>query len=100
VSAFVRTLASAAKVLKSIFYFKDTTMQEVKNVFDALKRDGHEEAFAPTETDLFIATDLAAGTLEKIELLRQRVEMGTPLWHRNDRADYDGLVGVIRPRAK
>jgi len=30
--------------------------------------------------------------------LRRRVEQGTPLWHLNDRHDYSGLTGAIRPR--
>jgi hypothetical protein len=30
--------------------------------------------------------------------LRKRVELGQPLWHRDDRVDYAGLTGAIRPR--
>jgi len=70
----------------------------VRNVFDAIDRDGHDENFVPLDRDVFVPSDLAAGTPEKIELLRQRVEMGVPLWHEQDRADYNDLVGVIRPR--
>ena len=43
-------------------------------------------------------TDAPAGSNEKIEILRKRVELGQPLWHTDDRVDYAGLTGVIRPR--
>lgn len=75
-------------------------MKEMQNVFDAINRDGHDEDFVPMECDSFVPTDLAAGTPEKMELLRRRVEMGVPLWHERDRGDYEDLVGVIRPRSR
>lgn len=49
------------------------------NVFEAIAREGHEESFVPVETDEFEATDLAAGSREKIELLRRRVELGVAI---------------------
>ncbi len=73
-------------------------MRRYRNVFKAIAREGHEESFVPVETDEFEPTDLAAGSWEKIELLRQRVEMGVSMWHDTDRSDFDGLVGAIRPR--
>jgi len=39
-----------------------------------------------------------SGLLEKIEILRKRLELGLPLWHDSDRYDYNGLTGAIRPR--
>ena len=30
--------------------------------------------------------------------LRKRIENGLPLWHDEDRYDYNGLTGAIRPR--
>ncbi len=74
--------------------------QVVRSVFDALVRTGHDEDFEPVECSEFVPTDLAAGTPEKIELLRRRVEIGAPLWHERDRADYDDLVGAVRPRSR
>ena len=44
------------------------------------------------------ATDAPAGSPDKIEVLRRRVELGEPLWHVDDRVDYSGLTGAIRPR--
>ena len=39
----------------------------------------------------------ATGKVLKYEL-RRRVELGLPLWHNNDRHDYSGLTGAVRPR--
>jgi hypothetical protein len=69
-----------------------------KNVFEAILKYGHDEDFDPEVNDLFFPTDAPAGSAEKIEILRRRVERGQPLWHRDDRVDYAGLTGVIRPR--
>ena len=77
----------------------NATKRNARNVFDEIIRDGHDEQFVPMECDSFVPSDLAAGTPDKIELLRQRVEMGVPLWHERDRADFENLVGVIRPRS-
>ena len=74
-------------------------MRRYRNVFEAIACQGHEESFVPVETVEFEPTDLSAGSREKIELLRRRVEMGVPMWHDADRSDYSGLVGTIRPRA-
>ena len=67
-------------------------------MFEAIVRDGHDEDFFPMERGAFVPSDQAVGTPEKIELLRQRVEMGVPLWHEQDRSDYHDLVAVVRPR--
>jgi hypothetical protein len=69
-----------------------------ENVFEAILKYGHDEDFAPAESDNFIPTDAPAGSADKIEILRQRVELGQPLWHLEDRVDYSGLTGAIRPR--
>ena len=73
-------------------------MSEVRNVFEAILKYGHDEDFAPIEGDEFEATNAPAGSDEKLAILRRRVEQGTPLWHLNDRFDYSGLTGAIRPR--
>ncbi|MCR9292696.1 MAG: hypothetical protein NXI32_08255 [bacterium] len=69
-----------------------------KNVFEAILKYGHDEDFDPAVSEDFLPTDAPAGSSEKIEVLRQRVMCGQPLWHRDDRVDYAGLTGVIRPR--
>ena len=73
-------------------------MSTCKNVFEAILRYGHDEDFVPHEDNEFTATDAPAGSPEKIEVLRRRVELGQPLWHGTDRVDYSGLTGAIRPR--
>ena len=73
-------------------------MTRCKNVFEAILRYGHDEDFVPNEDNGFSPTDAPAGSPEKIEVLRKRVELGQPLWHNTDRVDYSGLTGAIRPR--
>jgi hypothetical protein len=78
----------------------DTIMPDptLKNVFEAILKYGHDEDFAPKSDDLFKATQAPAGTREKLEVMAERVRRGEPLWHEDDRADYSGLTGAIRPR--
>ena len=75
-------------------------MGEIRNVFDAILKYGHDEDFDPDEAGEggFEPTDAPAGSPSKIEILRRRVERGQPLWHDNDRVDYSGLTGAVRPR--
>jgi hypothetical protein len=73
-------------------------MQKVRNVFEAILKYGHDEDFFPEERGEFEPTDAPAGSEEKIEILRRRVELGLPLWHSADRIDYTGLTGAVRPR--
>ncbi len=75
-----------------------STRKKIKNVFEAILEYGHDEDFVPNEGEGFIATDAPAGSEEKIEALRQRVLSGEPLWHGDDRKDYSGLTGAVRPR--
>ena len=72
--------------------------KKVKNVFEAILEYGHDEDFVPCEDDEFSATDAPAGSEAKIEALRARVALGQPLWHGEDRRDYTGLTGAVRPR--
>lgn len=72
--------------------------KQIKNVFEAILEYGHDEDFVPFESEQFSATDAPAGSDEKIEALRQRVLGGQPLWHEEDRKDYSGLTGAVRPR--
>ena len=57
-----------------------------------------DEDFDPSDSGEFEPTDAPAGSQEKIETLRKRVELGLPLWHGSDRVDYSGLTGAVRPR--
>jgi hypothetical protein len=69
-----------------------------RNVFDAINETGHDEDFIPLETEQFAATSAPAGSQQKLDILAQRVALGLPLWHPEDRCDYSGLTGAVRPR--
>ena len=84
--------------LQTSNFWKQVFMSQCKNVFEAILRYGHDEDFVPNEDNNFEPTDAPAGSADKIEVLRRRVELGQPLWHRTDRVDYSGLTGAIRPR--
>jgi hypothetical protein len=70
----------------------------MRNVFEAILQCGHDEDFAPLETEDFRGTDAPAGSAAKIQVLAERVQKGLPLWHQEDRGDYSGLTGAVRPR--
>ncbi|HUE69767.1 MAG TPA: hypothetical protein VMP01_02665 [Pirellulaceae bacterium] len=73
-------------------------MEKCKNVFEQILKYGHDEEWLPDPKKDFDSTDAPAGSPEKIEILRKRLELGLPLWHEEDRYDYNNLVGAIRPR--
>jgi len=68
-----------------------------RTIHEALVMQGHDEDFEPTPCTAFCATDAPAGSPEKVEVLRRRVELGQPLWHQDDRLDYAGLTGTVHP---
>jgi hypothetical protein len=70
----------------------------MRNVFEAILESGHDEDFVPEEGEEFTCTDAPAGSSEKLAVLAQRVLQGLPLWHPEDRSDYSGLTGAVRPR--
>lgn len=72
--------------------------KKIKNVFEAILEYGHDEDFVPNKSEEFTSTDAPAGSEDKIEMLRNRVLEGMPLWHEEDRQDYSGLTGAVRPR--
>ena len=70
----------------------------MRNVFEAILECGHDEDFAPVESEDHRGTDAPAGSHEKLDVMAERIRMGVPLWHDDDRSDYSGLTGVVRPR--
>ena len=70
----------------------------MKNIFDTLLEVGHDEDFVPIVTEDFRPTDAPAGSPTKLEVLEERIRNGMPLWHPEDRADFIGLTGTMRPR--
>ncbi len=57
---------------------------QIQNVFDAIIEFGHDEDFMPRALATWEPTDAIAGTAQKVQILRSRVEMGVPLFHPND----------------
>ena len=56
-----------------------------KTIYEALSKYGHDEDFEPcTVSKEFYGTYFGPGSPEKIEVLRKRVELGLPLWHKDD----------------
>lgn len=82
-------------------------LSDRRNVMSDIIKYGHDEDFTPSfvdkpgtpEKELWLPTDAPAGSLEKIEVLRKRVELGQHLWHPDDRVDYSGLGQLARLRA-
>ena len=70
----------------------------MRNVFEAILECGHDEDFVPVTTDEFTPTEAPAGSRQKLDVMAERVRRGEPLWHKDDRSDYSGLTGVVRPR--
>jgi hypothetical protein len=58
--------------------------------FEYLLRYGDHPMDRDVAETLFQATDAAPGSPEKIEVMRRRCGLGQPLFHENDRADYNG----------
>ena len=70
----------------------------MRNVFEAILQCGHDEDFSPSADEGFCPTDAPAGSSAKINVLAERIQKGLPLWHDEDRYDYSGLTGAVRPR--
>ena len=57
--------------------------------FEYVLRYGNHK-FNTEDTNMFVATDAAPGSPEKIAVLERRARAGHPLWHPNDRTDLHG----------
>jgi hypothetical protein len=79
-------------------FSREEELFSMRNVFQAIQERGHDEDFVPAETEEFVPTDAPAGSRMKIEVLAERVMRGLPLWHPEDRSDYSGLTGGVKPR--
>ncbi len=70
-----------------------TETSQPVSLFDA-DRVGQSFGFVPRPAS--IATAAAPGSLEKLEILRDRVANGEELWHPSDRVDFHGISGISR----
>lgn len=59
-------------------------MQLNSNIFDAITSEGTDRDFVPRITSEFRPTKANAGSREKIDVLRWRLEHGFPLFHELD----------------
>jgi hypothetical protein len=60
---------------------------KAKTLYEALSVYGHDEDFEPlnfSSSPEYHGTKYGPGSLEKIEVMRRRVEVGLPLWHQDD----------------
>ncbi len=55
---------------------------DIISVFDALAKVGHDEDFSPRKTPH--PTGAKKGTIERIQVMRQRIQNGEELFHPND----------------
>ena len=63
-----------------------------KSVLEAIKMGQWD--FEPQEVDRgeFDSTEAVPGSDEKLAMFAERVRTGLPLWHPEDRQDYEGLI--------
>lgn len=54
------------------------------NVFETLDMYGHDIDFEGQPSEMFFPTMFGPGSKEKQDVLRQRLELGLPLWHPDD----------------
>lgn len=57
---------------------------KVQNIFEAILDQGHDEDFVPRVSEFWLPTNAVAGSPQKLETLRNRAELGVPLFHPND----------------
>jgi hypothetical protein len=61
-----------------------------KNIYEAVLMWGPDVDFTPDAQTWYEATDAAPGSDEKIAVIKRRAELGLPLWHDQDRTDFNG----------
>jgi hypothetical protein len=71
------------------------------NIMDTIIRVGHDEDFEPQVDSQYKAmhwkaTSAGPGSEAKVEVLRQRVELGLPLWHEEDYRICSRVNSVMR----
>jgi hypothetical protein len=59
-----------------------------KNIVEAI-RNGQWDFEPQPAPEIFQPTNALPGTTEKLDIIRERVRQGLPLWNENDRRTYD-----------
>ena len=66
--------------------------------FEYVLRYGNTPIDDDVAQAMFVGTDAPAGSPEKIEVMRKRAELGQPIFHENDRSDWQGSgLTFIKP---
>lgn len=69
------------------------------NIFEEIKKLGHDEDFTPLDIADLDPTDAPVGSRRKLEIMARRVEGGFPIFHPDDSHDYGEDAGVeLAPR--
>lgn len=63
--------------------------------YDYVLRFGNHPIGWEVAETLFQATDAIPGSPEKVEILKKRAALRQPLFHPNDRVDFNG-IGIIQ----
>jgi hypothetical protein len=63
-----------------------------KSVLDAIKEGIWDFEPEPIDGKQYAATRAIPGTREKLRVLAERARAGLPLWHEQDRADYEDVA--------
>jgi hypothetical protein len=87
------------KKCKSRLFIESQGQRICSNCLEMRTRKGeYDFSYEEPKRDDHVPTDAAPGSAEKIAVLAQRVALRQPLWHENDRCDYQGMTGAVEPR--
>ena len=63
-----------------------------KSVLEAIKQGEWDYEPAEVHQDLYDPTGAMPGTPEKLSVLAKRIAAGLPLWHAEDRRDFEDEI--------
>lgn len=63
-----------------------------KSVLEAIKMGQWDFEPQDVKCGEYDATEAVPGSVEKLAIFAERVRTGLPLWHPDDRQDYEGLT--------
>ena len=61
-----------------------------RTIFDAIREERTDEFYEPEAFDRLEPTMTPPGSRSRVEVLKQRVAAGYPLWHKDDADDLTG----------
>lgn len=60
-----------------------------RSVLEAISQGFWDYEPQEAEEDEYVPTDAIPGSRQKLDILAERLESGLPLWHPEDRRDYE-----------